>query len=359
MQAQLHKGDSLYALGNYNDAIKAYTIAEKAEFKIAKSYEALGNTTKALSYYDKGIANGDQSLLTRYNYGKLLLKANRLKKADSLFESLVKESPKNPEFIYRSGLVKEALNDSIAIFKFMYVAVLDSTHLNAQYKLAKHFTVQRNTLAAKRYIDIGLRQDPTSVRFINLNALAYFNSKNYHEAIKQYEQLIALNQSNKQIHNNLAISYARTNQFLKAITQYKILIKRFDDRNPSYHFNLGKMYQAEKEHQLAIASINQAIALQDIPLDKQYLTLATIYKNLGDYKNTFIMIESAVSENPDNEMLRYQYAVAADNYFKDEKSVIKLYEAYLERFGETARFGDLVRQRIVDMKTTEHFENKE
>ena len=157
----------------------------------------------------------------------------------------------------------------------------------------------------------------------------------------------------------MAISYARTNQFLKAITQYKTLIKRFDDRNPSYHFNLGKMYQAEKEPQLAIASINHAIALQDIPLDKQYLTLATIYKNLGDYKNTFIMIESAVSENPDNEMLRYQYAVAADNYFKDEKSVIKLYEAYLERFGETARFGDLVRQRIVDMKTTEHFENKE
>ena len=197
MQAQLHKGDSLYALGNYNVAIKAYTIAENAEVKIAKSYEALGNTTKALSYYDKGIANGDQSLLTRYNYGKLLLKANRLKKADSLFESLVKESPKNPEFIYRSGLLKEALNDSTAIFKFMYVAVLDSTHLNAQYKLAKHFTVQRNTLAAKRYIDIGLRQDPTSVRFINLNALAYFNAKNYHEAIKQYEQLIALTQSNK------------------------------------------------------------------------------------------------------------------------------------------------------------------
>lgn len=346
-------------MGNYQEAIKAYTAVTDADIKIAKCYNALGNTTKALRYYKQGLERDDQSILTRYEYGKLLLKADRYKKADQIFESLERASPKNPEFVYQSAVAKEALNDSTAVLKYMFVTMLDPAHLNAQYKLAKHFTSKRNFVQAAERVSIGLKADPESTRFINLNALIYFYSKNYHGAVKQYENLIALHQSNEQLHNNLAISYAKTNQFLKAIGQYKILIEKYTDENPTYHFNLGKMHQAEKNPVLAIESINQAIALQDIPLDMQYLTLATIYKRQGDYKNTFLMIEKAISENPNDEMLRYQYAVAADNYFKEEKSVIKLYEAYLERFGATARYSELVRERIRDIKTKIHFEKKE
>ncbi len=359
VQAQLHKGDSLYAIGNYNQAIKEYSLVNNAEVKIAKCYDALGNTTKAINYYKQGIENGDQSLLTQFNYGKLLLKADRYKIADSLFEKLSREQPKNPEFLYQSGLAKEALNDSLAILKFRYATMIDENHLNAQYKVARHFTSKRKFVVAAEHIAIGLKADPQSIRFINLNALVYFYSKNYHGAVNQYEQLLDLNQSNEQLHNNLAISYARTNQFLKAIDQYKFLIEKYNDENPTYHFNLGKMYQAEKEHELAIKSISRAIALQDVPLDMQYLTLATIYKRQGDYKKTFLMIEKAVSESPNDEGLRYQYAIAADNYYKDKKSTIKLYEAYLERYGNTAIYSDLVQQRIKDIKTANHFEKQE
>jgi tetratricopeptide (TPR) repeat protein len=358
VQAQLHIGDSLYAVGNYKQAIKEYTAINNAEVKIAKCYDALGNTSKALSYYKKGIENGNESLLVQYNYGKLLLKADRYKKADSVFEKLSKLDETNPEFYYQSGLAKEALNDSLSVIKFMNAISIDENHLNARYRLAKHFTTKRKFLVAEKHVAIGLKEDPKSTRFINLNALIYFYSKNYHGAVNQYERLIDLNQSNEQLHNNLAISYSKTNQFFKAIDQYKILIDRYNDENPTYHFNLGKMYQAEKEYQLAIESITRAIVLQDVPLDLQYLTLANIYKRQGDYKNTFLMIEKAVSENPNDETLRYQYAVAADSYYKDEDSVVKMYNAYLERYGETARYSGLAQQRIKDIKTAKHFEKQ-
>ncbi|EDM45145.1 Tetratricopeptide repeat family protein [unidentified eubacterium SCB49] len=359
VQAQLHKGDSLYALGNYNKAIVAYKVAGNNEIKIANSYQALGNTAKALSYYKQGLDNDNQNLLTQYNYGKLLLKADRYKKADSVFEKLTQLDPKNPEFYYQSGVAKEALNDSTAIVQFMNATKIDKEHQNAHYKLAKHFTTKRHFTQASTHIDIGLKAAPTSIRFINLNALVYFYSKSYHDALKQYEHLLDLNQSNEQLHVNLAISYARTNQFLKAIEQYKIVIAKYDDENPTYHFNLGKMYWAEKKNALAIAHIKQAIALQSVPLDRQYLTLASIYKKEGDYKNTFLMIEKAVAESPNDEMLRYQYAVAADNYYKDEKSVVALYEAYLTRYGADAKYGALAEQRISDIKTKNHFEKQE
>jgi tetratricopeptide (TPR) repeat protein len=359
VQAQLHKGDSLYALGNYNLAIEAYREVPNSEIKIAKSYDALGNVSKALKFYEQGLINEAPTMLAQYDYGKLLIKADRYKKADSVFKKLSTLSPKNPEFLYQYALAAEGQNDSLAFLKFIYVTFIDKNHLNAQYKVAKHFTTKRNFVAAAELVAIGLEADPESVRFTNLNALIYFYSKNYHGAVKQYEQLLYLNQSNEQLHTNLAISYARTNQFLKAVAQYKLLIAAYNDENPTYYFNMGKMYQADKEYDLAIESIHRAIELQNVPLDKQYLTLAGIYKSQGDYKNTFLMIEKAVSESPNDEMLRYQYAVAADNFYENDAGVIKFYESYLKRFGETAQYSALVQQRMIDIKTKKHFEKKD
>jgi tetratricopeptide (TPR) repeat protein len=107
-------GDSLYALGNYGKAIEFYEKADSANEKIARGYNAIGNNTKALQYYEKAIASQETNLLTQYNYGKLLLKAARYKKADSLFQLLTKASPENPEFVYQLGLIKEKRNDSMA-----------------------------------------------------------------------------------------------------------------------------------------------------------------------------------------------------------------------------------------------------
>jgi len=61
--AQIQVGDSLMGIGDYKNAIIAYSNVESSaaiQFKIAQSYTATGNYAKAIEAYEKGIkADGD------------------------------------------------------------------------------------------------------------------------------------------------------------------------------------------------------------------------------------------------------------------------------------------------------------
>ncbi|HBR54018.1 MAG TPA: hypothetical protein DEA82_07445, partial [Flavobacteriaceae bacterium] len=135
-----------------------------------------------------------------------MLKATQYQKADSLFQLLTKASPKNPEFVYQLGLVKEKRNDSTAFPMFLYAYVLDKNHQNALYKFAKYSAEGRNFNKAKKLIEDGLEADPNSTRFLQLKAVVAYVQKEYHLAASTYETLLERKQSNIQLHENLAVS---------------------------------------------------------------------------------------------------------------------------------------------------------
>lgn len=68
------------------------------------------------------------------------------------------------------------------------------------------------------------------------------------------------------------------------------------------------------------------------PVDSEFLSLALTYKLQEDHKKTFQYCTNALEENPDNERALYEKAVAADNYFKDKKTVLNYYQAYLNKY---------------------------
>lgn len=348
-------GDSLYALGDYSNAIQAYEQTERSEDKIARSYNAIGNTTKALEYYEKALLRQEANPLTQYNYGKLLLKATQYQKADSLFQLLTKASPKNPEFVYQLGLVKEKRNDSTAFPMFLYAYVLDKNHQNALYKFAKYSAEGRNFNKAKKLIEDGLEADPNSTRFLQLKAVVAYVQKEYHLAASTYETLLERKQSNIQLHENLAVSYSQTNRFEEAIEQYTILINEYDDKNPSWHFSIAKNFEALRYLDKAQHHFEIAILLQDLPLDESYFALASVFKKQQAYKKQFEALQKAVVENPENQAALYFLATAADNYFEDDASVIPYYETYLATFGANGKFSGFAKQRIKDIKTDIHF----
>jgi len=94
-------GDSLYSLGDYNKAILMYNKIpndDEKQLKLAKAYEAIGNSSQASMYYKMYLEKKPEAILTAYNYGKLLLNSGDLIKADSIFTKLSKTNPNNPNF---------------------------------------------------------------------------------------------------------------------------------------------------------------------------------------------------------------------------------------------------------------------
>lgn len=356
----LKVADSLYDLGDYSKAIKSYNQLsenENIDFKLAKSYEALGNNPKAIQYYKKVVSVNPNATLVRFNYAKLLFKTANLKEADSIFEALSVENPSNPNFPYQRGLIKERQQDSTAISFFIQTYYIDYNHINAIYKIAKLKLVKRNFFEAKPYIDKGILVDNTSIRFLTLKALHSYYTKKYHQAIKDYKVLLSLGKSDEKLHINLADSYYKVLNIEKAIDQYTILINEFDDKNDVYHYNLGVCYAALHYNLKAIKEFELAIAIKYTPLDTEYYAISRAYKYEGNTKQEIRMLKKAILENSNDEGLHYQLLLAYDRFYKDKKVVLAYYEKFLKRFGETGKFRDLAKYRVSDLKKEIHFED--
>jgi len=354
----LKVGDSLFALGDYSKAIKEYKKGSENEvqlFKLAQTYKALGNISQAIHYYEAVLLLDSKNAMAQYNYGKLLTDSGNYKKADSIFNFLIKTYPENPNFLYQLGLLKEEQSDSTAINYYQQAYQLDNDHLNSLYKIAKRHLEKRKFNEVRPFIEKGLIVNENSIQFLNLKALLEYYTQDYHKAIAAYLQLIKLNQSNPQLHENLAKSYMNTYQIEKAIKQFTILINEYEDKNPSWHFQIGKAFKLLHYTEKAKRHIEISIALLQIPLDTQYMSLASIYKREKDYNQEMEMLRNALNENPENELAQYQLAVAADNYFEDKESVMQYYETYLKKYSETGKMQNLAKQRISDLKKELHY----
>ena len=351
-------GDSLYNLGDYSRAILQYhqvSENENINFKLAKSYEAIGNNPKAILYYKKIVSFNPKATQATYSYAKLLFKTANLKEADSIFKALSIENPSNPNFIYQQGLIKEIQQDSTAISFFQKTYKIDANHINAAYKIAKLKLEKRKFPEAKPFINKGLSVDSTSIRFLMLKALHSYHTKNYHQAIKDYNLLLKLGKKYEKLHINLADSYFKVLAIEKAIDQYSLLINEFDDKNEAYHFNLGICYSALHYNIKAIKEFELAISLKYAPLDNEYYAIARAYKYEGNTKQEIRMLKKAISENRNDEMLQYLLLLAYDRFYEDKKVVLAYYEKFLKKFGETGKFREIAKHRVSELKKELHF----
>ncbi len=352
----LKTGDSLVLLGEYSKALQFYKKCKTPHLpKMAKTYEALGQNLQALEQYKKYLTTTND-LLQLYNYGKLLIKTSRFTKADSVFKTLVKNHPNNANYRYYLGLIKENKKDSTALDSYRKALNLDGNYVNAAYKVAKLLLQKKSYNQAEKYINIGLKSDSLSIRFLKYKGLQLFKLKEYNKAINIFKKLIELKSSDQSLYFRLARSYFAVFDFENAIVEFKHLIARFDDKNPTYYLYLGKSYQALHYYEQAEQAIKQAILIKkNISLEPELLVLATLYEKQKQYKKQIEACKNVLAENPNNALAYYLLAKASDNYYEDKNIALTHYENYLKKFGNKNPISILIQERIADLKKELHF----
>lgn len=351
--------DSLYAVGEYDKAIKELKKispkTEKIHLKLAKNYAANRETEAAIFQYKKVLENSPNRVLTAVSYGRILAEAGQLKKADSVFSALAKQYPKNARFQYQLGLIKEKQKDSTAIHHFMFTITLDKGHQGALYKVAKNKLKNRQYTMAEHFSKMGLEVNPKNPSLLSILAQTYSSLKLYKEAIPHYEKLIELGQESAFIYTKLGFAYYRESNYKGAIKMYKNALK-IENHNSDTHYTLGKLYALTGDLDKSETHFLMAILMKNQPVDAEFLSLALTYKMQEKDKEALEYFNKALAENPENERALYERAVAADNYYKDDKAAISYYQDYLNKYENIGNAGMLSRakNRISDLKKKMH-----
>ncbi len=353
-QAQIDAGDQLTQTGNWKAAIKAYNDAPDGStknFKMAQAYSQLGNTFKAIEFYEIGFTRDSTSIKPRFEYGKLLINSQRYVDAIPVFELLKENQPQNASFHYFLGDAWSGLKQTDqAIKSYQQALFLNKEYRAARLDLIKNYIQKRNFEKAMQFAKQGISMDSTDVKMNSYLAQAYVNSKWFSKAIPVFEKLFELGNDTEYNRNGLAFSLYSDQQFEKAIENYEMYIKDYDDKVSSIYYNLSVAYMKIEEYEKSIDAIEKSIALKSPLLDREYVQLAAVHARNDDIKNAFNALKMAQKERGDDVMINYQLAIAADRYFKDKKTIITYYEKYLEIHGEKSDYGPLAAERLADLK---------
>lgn len=352
--AQLDQGDELTKTGNWQAAIAVYQSAPASaqkDFKLAQAYSQLGNTFKAIQFYEKGFQTDSASIKPFYEYGKLLINSQQNDKAIPVFQNLIEHETENATFHYYLGEAWSGLNlIEPAITAYAQALQLNEEYRAARLELVKNLIQKRDFTEAVRLAKTGIAMDPDDMKMNSYLAQAYVNKKLYMLAIPVFEHLFELGNDTEYNRNGLAFSYYMDQQFEKAIEQYQFYMRDYDDKKPNVYYNLSVAYMKLEQYPEAIDAIETAIALRRPLLDKEFIQLAAVHARNGDIKNAFFALKEAQKERSDDPLINYQVAVAADRYFKDKNTIIPYYEKYLELHGENSDYGALASERLSDLK---------
>ena len=351
--------DSLYALGNYSEAVeeleKSGAKSEAVLLKLARAQKANGNTAAALDNYKTLLELNPERLLTSLEYAQLLAASGELKAADSLFTRLVKKYPTNANFHYQLGLVREERQDSTAMTHYNFAILLQKNHQQALAKVAKRALVSGKLLEAERLSKQGLNTNPTNLTLLSILAQAYYFQKEYELAIEPFEKLVNLGEGSEFIYSRLGTAYYHLEQMEKAINNFELALS-FEDKDHATHYSLGKLYAMTGNYKKSEFHLLAAILLKDQILDEEFTSLGLTYKLKNEPKKALEYFNKALEENPDNERAMFERAIAGDSFYKDLEARLKLYEAYLEKYETTgdSYLRKLARRRVKDIREEIH-----
>ena len=270
------RGDALYNLGSYSQALEAYSEAiklSKADFKIWKkqgdSYYQLEQFTKALAVYNRALEL-EQDDAELYNHkGKALYELKNYLAALTMQDSAVALDESNAEFLSDRAKNLLALNkyyEALAVLNRVQVIKPSGVELWQDKPLILAALDRPQEAERVNQEIIGdynqrLQTQPQNPQIWLTQAEFFANSQMYQKAVNSFEQAIKLQPNFYQAWLGKGKALAELNRGQEALTS---LDKALQIRSQSYLAwqAKGQVYQNQQNNLVkAIASYDRAIAI--------------------------------------------------------------------------------------------------
>lgn len=267
--------------------------------------------------------------LENYTYAKELmmeLKESSMESTDYLvccakYYSNLGNPRRAIEYCEKALILEEEENFLHNFIADEHVNMEDPFNALKHYKLALSFDQQDDySLENVMFCYNQLNRSDEAIEFLNdyLNKYSfsetawyeygqfYFNRKNYEEAIKGFDYLLAINSQSIGVYANKAACYEAMGEWLKAIEVYEEMLALEYTASFTY-YKIGLCYKENKQPVLALNAFQKS--LRDDP--QFYLSMmeqSYVYEEMGGMKEALHFAKEAVSLNESN--LDYQKRLA-------------------------------------------------
>lgn len=311
------KGDILYNLGKYKDALKIYNeiLSENPDYDglmvdVGDCYYAMGDMDKAIEYYGKAEDINPDNIYANNKLGEIyrnIYNENKNKKSYDLSVKYIKR-------------VAELKSDSYTYNE------LGRIYLRG-YELEK----------AKDAFRRAIEEDSENMYSYNNLGYAYQLSEEYEKAYEYYQKSVELGKDKDMLpYWNIAANFTILRDFENAIKTYKYIYERLNndeksEKRESIHDKIASIYCKMGEYEKAIEEYGKILDMSKEKHNKidALVDMADAFACLGNSKMALKMYKKAIwfdtTISKSYERRGYYYLHMAGNLKKAENIYKKAY----------------------------------
>ncbi|WP_445747494.1 tetratricopeptide repeat protein [Polaribacter sp.] len=324
---------------------------DKTKLKLAKTYQILQKSDKAIPIYEELVAKDSLNLILKFQLGKLYLVAKKSENAKTTFQYLIKKEPTNSHFSYQLALAFAQQNDrDRMINSFIDTYKKDTLHFKAIENLAYSFGKLGDVDSTMLFVEKGLVLDKNHINLNKIKINQLYKETQYEKAIPLLLHLDTIDKNETFSKNMLGKVYYYLDSLEKAKMYFKKLSILDKEEFKSYTY-LGHIAFKEKKFNDARMYYMMATVVGKRKRDEEYYGLGSVFFETKNPKEAINAFEKAYQENTRNYRALYQFAKLSDDYYKEKKTAYKLYVKYIETFYDTdIMISEYVKRRIQDIK---------
>jgi tetratricopeptide (TPR) repeat protein len=350
--------DALYyeKMGEYSKSYDIVNSIIKDGEKDPFLYKYLYNLSLRAGDYEKSeeimkeIVNVEpQSSNNWVMYGNILAQKGKTDEAKKAYLKAIELDKENIDAYYQMAvLVSSNAEESIKYFNKI-IEIDASYKADVYYNIAVIYSMNKNEKKMIDYLNMAIKEDPSSLKPYYFLALYYEDKKNIPKAIETYKKILEIEPNNIEVVNKLIQIYITNKEYDKS----EELLKNFLNYEPKNKRALWYLALLS-ENRNDFKSAKNYIAQIDNWSDDIDMVLKMSYYNimLSDIKGTIDILENAHNKWRDNLAISYYLALGYMDMGRDIEAK-KLFEIVLSSQVDNydARYNlGVVCERLNDVK---------
>lgn len=347
-QTQRYAEAATYLEGIY----KEDPLDTKEISQLAYVYLMAGKLPEAEKNYLKLYAANPDDISGLFNLSNINIRRGNNVKAKEYLTKIVALDSNSFAAYKQIGRIEKQQGEVLLMFKnFKKANLLNPTDADVAYELSELYFKMNMFSMALKVLDPALAADSSNLQLLKMKMPASIASKEYQEAIKTGEKLMAYGDSSTFVMTNIAKSYFLTLDYQKAL-DYFLKAGNDKDDNEEHLYNIAMSYRGIKDYKNAAVYLERTLKTAISKKTSSYYgLLGDSYEsiNKNDLANAAYK-RGLLFEN--NGSLYYNIALLYETKLNDKKNAISYYQQYLKTIDpkKQAKLGIFIKNKIEELK---------
>ncbi len=302
------------AIEFYNRAIKYDSKYPQLYKNLAKAYRKNNEYSKALQAIEKAISLNSDATVPHMLKGNILYDIGKYKEAVSAYKTALKLKPNNPSLLYNLALSFLKAGDEFAAIEYLKKAGgLDTSGevtFRAYSRLGIIFTEKLQFNHAEQYLLQAKRLRPKNSLIAYNLGIAYLKQKKQDLALKEFSDALKYSSKDKNMLEYLGEAFFTAKDYDNSLKAYNIILKD-NKRNIKLLSRVAEIYYEKKEYDKAYSMYENITTLAPATENARlaYINMGNILDDTGKYSDAIEAYKKALIINDKDDVALYNLGI--------------------------------------------------